>query len=83
MGFASEYLWFWVSSVVCFICYGTIVWRWLRDAQREASCTGQNVDPSVVHDAAVMAWYPVGEFQLNAMPSHAFARSAIMLMTYN
>ena len=52
MGLASEYVWFWLASLVCFVCYGYIVVRWWREADR---------DPEMIRQAVVMVWYPIGE----------------------
>lgn len=51
MGILSEYGWFWLASLACFICYGYIVIRWWRRADG---------DSELIKQAVVMVWYPIG-----------------------
>ena len=46
---ATEYGWFWLSSLVCFLCYGYVVYYWLREG-------GRRGDGDVVRSAVRMAW---------------------------
>ncbi|KAF8305779.1 hypothetical protein DL93DRAFT_2089268 [Clavulina sp. PMI_390] len=49
----SDYVWVWGASLICFICYGYIVFRWWWQAER---AIGR------VKDALVLLWYPVAYF---------------------
>ncbi|KAF8305771.1 hypothetical protein DL93DRAFT_2089256 [Clavulina sp. PMI_390] len=53
LGIATEYGWFWLASLTCFGCYGYIVVRWWKEADR---------DPELIRQAIVMIWYPVAYF---------------------
>lgn len=56
MGILTEYAWFWLASLTCFVCYGYIVVRWWREAKSD----GGERDPEMIRQAVVMAWYPIG-----------------------
>lgn len=58
MGILTEYAWFWLASLTCFVCYGYIVVRWWREAKNE----GGERDPEMIRQAVVMAWYPIAYF---------------------
>jgi len=53
MGILTEYGWFWLASVVCFICYGYIVFRWSREADG---------DRALIKQAIILVWYPIAYF---------------------
>lgn len=48
----SEYVWPWIASLACFVCYGYIVVRWYIQAGRKFGN---------IRDSLVMLWYPIGE----------------------
>lgn len=57
MGILTEYGWFWLSSLTCFVCYGHIVIRWWQEADG---------DSELIRQAVVMVWYPIGAWSPRA-----------------
>lgn len=82
MGIASEYAWFLISSIVCFICYGTITWRWVREVRAQAFGAGRDVDRERIREGVVTIWYPIGECACGIEPRLDPQINTLVINTY-